>query len=161
MADRNVVVAEIRRTFGDRLSELEDRPAQLQHLAQSIDADGAGGAQGDPSARGYLLSHADPEDAWGLVPALWPAVKLALRNQEEALLVPLQFLVQAQTSPFRFTVFPDQVSQSALDALLFTGSDAGTGSFAEAFLRLCETWPYRILFVAAPYGRRGEQLFEA
>src|SRR5208282_2736698 len=78
MADRNVVVAEIRRTFGDRLSELEDRPAQLQHLAQSIDADGAGGAQGDPSARGYLLSHADPEDAWGLVPALWPAVKLAL-----------------------------------------------------------------------------------
>jgi hypothetical protein len=145
--------------LGEYARRHQDRPAQLQHLAQSIDADGA--AQGDPSALGYLLSHADPEDAWGLVPALWPAVKLALRTQEEALLVPLQFLIQAQTSPFRFTVFPDPVSQSALDALLFTGSDPGTGAFAEAFLRLCETWPYRILFVTAPYGRRGEQLYEA
>ena len=136
--------------LGEYARRHQDRPAQLQHLAQSIDADGA--AQGDPSALGYLLSHADPEDAWGLVPALWPAVTLALRTQEEALLVPLQFLIQAQTSPFRFTVFPDPVSQSALDALLFTGSDPGTGAFAEAFLRLCETWPYRILLLPRPTG---------
>ena len=58
-------------------------------------------------------------------------------------------------------VFPDPTSQSALDALLSTGPDAGTTPFADTFLRLCKVWPYRILFVAAPYGRRGEQLYEA
>ena len=75
--------------------------------------------------------------------------------------MPLQSLVQAQASPFRLAVFPDPVSQTALDALLSTGPDVGIMPFAEAFLRLCEVWPYRILFVAAPYGRRGEQLYEA
>jgi hypothetical protein len=40
-------------------------------------------------------------------------------------------------------------------------TDAGIGAFGEMFLRLCEAWPYRILFVTAPYGRRGEQLEES
>ena len=146
--------------LGEQARRHQDRSAQLQYMAQSIDADNDP-ARSNLAALGELLSQADPQVAWGLVPALRPTVKLAQRIREEALLAPLQFLVQAQTGPFRFAVFPDLASQSALDALLFTGSDAGAGPFADAFLRLCDAWPYRILFVAAPYGRRGEQLYEA
>ena len=149
--------------LGEHARRHQDRQAQLQYLAQSIDV-GDDAAPSNIAALGDmrdLLSHADPPDAWGLIPALRPAVELARRSREGALLVPLQSHVQAQTSPFRFAVFPDPVSQTALDALLSTGPDAGTMPFADAFLRLCEVWPYRILFVAAPYGRRGEQLYEA
>ena len=141
--------------LGERARRQQDRPALLQYLAQSIDS-------GDPAAPGRLpvlgdlLSHADPLDAWGLVPALRGAVELAAVVQEEVLLAPLQSLVQAQGGPFQLSLFPDRVSQSALGAL----QAADAGAFARAFLRLCEIWPYRILFVAAPYGRGGEQLTE-
>ena len=141
--------------LGEHARRHRDRQAQLQYLAQSIDADDSNlGALGD------LLNQAYPEDAWALVPALQPAVELARRIRENALLERLQVLVQ-EGSPFRSAVFPDPTCQSALDSLLFTGFDAGRVPFADAFLRLCQAWPYRILFVAPPYGRRGEQLHEA
>ncbi len=144
--------------LGEQARRHQNRSAQLQYLAQSINT-GDDAAQSNLAALGDLLSYADPEDAWGLVPALQPAVELAQRIREEVPLARLQSLILAQTSPFRSAVFPDPMRQSALDALLFTGSDAGT--FADAFLRLSEAWPYRILFVVAPYGRRGEQLSTA
>jgi hypothetical protein len=145
--------------LGEHARRHQDRPALLQHRVQLIDPHGDD-VERDLVALGELLAQADPEDVWGLVPALQPAVELAQRRQVEALLAPLQVLVPAQASPFRFTVFPDPASQSALEELLLTHIDAGTGPFGEMFLRLCEAWPYRILFVAPPYGRRGEQLSE-
>jgi hypothetical protein len=141
--------------LGERARRHQDQPALLQYLAQSIDPGDPGGLR----TLGNLLSRADPADAWGLVPALGPAVELARDLKEEELLAPLRSLVQAQGSPFLLTVFPDPVSQSALGTLRSAGS--GAGAFARAFLRLGEVWPYRILFVAAPYGRGGEQLREA
>lgn len=39
-----------------------------------------------------------------------------------------------------------------------TGRSVAQAGFLRAFLRLCAVWPYRILSVAAPEGRRGEQL---
>jgi AAA ATPase domain len=145
--------------LGEHAQRHQDRPAVLQHRAQSIGPDDE--VENDLVALGDLLTQADPDDVWGLVPALQPAVKLAQRRRVKALLPPLQALVQAEASPFRFTVFPDPASQSALEELLFTGADAGIWPFGGAFLRLCEAWPYRILFVVAPYGRRGEQLSES
>jgi hypothetical protein len=146
--------------LGEHARRHQNPPALLQHRAQLIDPDDDA-VEGDLIALGELLAQVDAEDVWGLVPAMRPAVELARRRRVEALLAPLQVLVQAQESPFRFAVFPDPASQSALEELLFTRSDAGIGAFGEMFLRLCEAWPYRILFVAAPYGRRGEQLSES
>ena len=138
--------------LGERARRHQDRLALLQYLAQSIDQDDPGSLH----ALGNVLSKADPADAWGLVAALGPAVELARRTQDEAVLAHLESLVRAPGSPFQLTVFPDPISQAALGTL----RAADSGAFARAFLRLVEVWPYRILFVAAPYGRGGEQLRE-
>ena len=138
----------------------QDRAALLQHQAQTISL-GDRPIERDLVVLADLLREADPDDMWGLAPALQPAVQAARWGRGEALLAQLRILVQAQPGPFRYAVFPDPVLQSILEGLLFTSSDAGTGPFGDAFLHLCETWPYRILFVAAPYGRRGEQLYES
>jgi hypothetical protein len=49
----------------------------------------------------------------------------------------------------------------ALDAMLLGAGEVGPRAFAERFLELCDGWPYRILFVQPPYGRRGEHLTES
>jgi hypothetical protein len=146
--------------LGEHARRHQHPPALLQHRAQLIDPEGES-VERDLVALGDLLAQADPEDVWGLVPAMRPAVETARRRRVGALLAPLQVHVQAQEGPFRYTVFPDPASQSALEDLLFTRTEAGIEAFGEMFLRLCEAWPYRILFVAAPYGRRGEVLEES
>jgi hypothetical protein len=48
----------------------------------------------------------------------------------------------------------EPIDPEARDTLKF----AAQAGFLTAFFTLCEIWPYRILSVAAPQGRRGEQL---
>ena len=146
--------------LGEHAWRHQNRPALLQHRAQSIEPD-TDTAKHDLVALRDLLAEADPEHVWGLAPALRPAVELALRQRFDPLLTSMQALVQASSSPFRYTIFPDHRSQVALEDLLFVGGDAGTDGFGTSFVRLCDAWPYRVLFVAAPYGRRGEQLSES
>ena len=57
----------------------------------------------------------------------------------------------------QLAVFPDLAAQSALDDLLSI-SPENDNVLQTGFVRLCDAWPYRILHVAAPRGRRGEQL---
>lgn len=138
----------------------EDRSALLQHRAQLVGLDNFI-IDRDLVALGDLLGKAQPLDLWGLVPALRPAVVLARRLHVTSFLVRLQARVQEDESPFRFAVFPDLSAQMALDEVLSNANRAANGHFADMFLRLCDAWPYRILFVAPPYGLRGEQLHES
>jgi len=87
----------------------------------------------------------------------------SVRTSPFTLTEPLAALVRATPSPFRTAVFPDAVPRSALSRVLRDANFEPMASVAQAeFLRgvfrLCAVWPYRILSVAAPEGRRGEQL---
>ena len=148
------------RQLGEQAQRMVDLRAILQYRAQTVDPD-------DPeltrrvSALGGLLTQAEPEDVWGLVPALRVAVEAAVEHGVRTLLDQLRVLVLAELSPFRYAVFADLVAQRALGELQRTGPDASAKDFGFFFVRLAETWPYRVLFVAPPYGRQGEQLTES
>jgi hypothetical protein len=104
-----------------------------------------------------LLQRADAADVWGLVPAFRPTVEAALRLNHP-LLDDLRRIVSAKESPFRYSVFRMTRGQEAVDTLMGPGTPP---SFGLAFLKLCDDWPYHILFVAPPYGRRGQRLSES
>lgn len=132
----------------------QDLPAQIQHRAQSIIVGRRGPS--DLAALGDLLSQADSQDLWDLVPALRSVVDTPGFSGVRTLIDKLRDLVSDSASPFRSAVFPDSEPQSVLDEMLRLLADPPR--FIGEFLRLCDVWPYRILYVAAPYGRRGEQL---
>lgn len=130
-----------------------------------------------------LLGQATPRDVWDLVPALRGPVSLALTLQRNPwsgygpgpetdtspllLAAPLRACVGHQLSPFRNAVFPDRRCQAALDNLLSVADLPRAGGperthrnkvFLDLFVLLCDSWPYRILYIAPPIGRRGERL---
>lgn len=131
-----------------------------------------------------LLGQATPRDVWDLVPALRGPVSLALTVQQKPwsgygpgpetdtspllLAAPLRACVGHELSPFRNAVFPDRRCQAALDNLLgvadlprVVGGPERTHRskvFLDLFLLLCDSWPYQILYVAPPIGRRGKRL---
>lgn len=122
--------------------------ALLQHHLQTFDpAD-----RRDLAVLGEILRGADAEDVWGLVPAFPPLA-------DPGVLSTLQAITQGPNSPFRYAAFHEPAVQEALDEVM--SADPSMRRFAGAFRGLCEAWPYRILFVAAPYGRAGEQLSES
>jgi hypothetical protein len=134
----------------------ENRSALLQHKLQTLHA----ADRRDLAILDELLIRVEPEDVWGLVPAFAPVVDPASAEYlHEGVLRALQATTQIPASPFRYAVFHDPAVQEALDDVL--SADTSIRRFADAFRRLCATWPYRILFVPAPYGRRGEQLSES
>jgi len=139
----------------------QDLAGQIQHRAQWIDSrDPVVGS--DMQALGRLLGQASPQDLWGLVPVLRPVLDpspfRSTRTLTEPLIGTLRNLVAEPESPFRLAVFPDSAVQSSLDDLLGSAPEADLSNFYSGFMRLCNIWPYRILYVAAPQGRRGEQL---
>ena len=97
-----------------------------------------------------------------------------------ALADPLIALVGQPRGPFRQAAFPEATAQTALDSLLSLvnplpppvirasdphrasfpapGANAARAWFLHSLLLLCDVWPYRVLYVAPPQGRRGEQL---
>jgi hypothetical protein len=136
-----------------------DRGAQLQYLAQTVDK-AADDVDAELDRFAEVLTKAQPLDIWNLVPALLDVVDVAAARRLSAILDPLQLQVFASGSPFHFAVFPDPASQRLLEAVQLA-PDRGPEAFAKAFLTLAGGWPYRILFVAPPYGRQGEQLSES
>jgi hypothetical protein len=148
--------AENMQQLGDYASRRRDRNALLQHRLQSLPP-GKDERDRTLSILADLLDQMDPTEMWGLVPALHPAVSAAVRTGRKGVLTRLQELVFAEESPFRYAVFPDDLAQAGLETLLLPGD---AGEFGKAFVRLTELWPYRILFVQPPFGRRGEQLSE-
>lgn len=148
--------------LGEHARRHEDLTGQIQYRAQSIDIRDPGAVNDLQALRG-LLGHASPQDLWDLVPVLRPvfdAFPLLTNTWKllEPLLGALHKLAAGLESPFRFAVFPDPVAQSALDGLLGSARDTDPEVFWSQYLRLCAVWPYRILYVAVPRGRRGEQL---
>jgi hypothetical protein len=139
----------------DRLAEHarrhDDTGAQLQHRLQTGPF-----SDRDLAVIGELLTQADSEVLWGLVPAMREVVEAAAGRGATAVLGPLEEDFHDELGPFRYAVFHDAAVTETLELLL-----SGRVSFAPAFLDLCRLWPYRILFVRPPYGRRGEQLSES
>ena len=144
----------------DHALRLRDRVALLQHRAQSINPADEQIAR-RLIALGGLITHAEPEEVWGLVPALRLPVEAAAERRLRALLSPLQAIVTAGSSPFRYSVFAERRAQTALERLQVIGPDAAPQEFGFAFVLLAQVWPYRVLFVSPPYGRLGEQLSES
>jgi hypothetical protein len=148
----------------------QDLPALIQHRSQSLDPSSPS-IDDDIAALKELLDQAGTQDLWSLMPALPLAVMLGevlgrRHFGRGSLIDSLRNLIRAPGSPFEITVFSDPECQSALDDMVRTAygtvqTESGESPnflFQQAFLRLCDVWPYRILYVAAPYGRRGEQL---
>ena len=133
----------------------EDLTGQIQHRTQRIDNSDPAGVD-DIQALGRLLGQASPRDLWDLVPVLYPILTRPL--MEPPVMGVLRDLITAREGPFRFAVFPDPTVQSALDDLVGTARENRFSAFRSRFERLCDVWPYRILYVTAPQGRRGEQL---
>jgi len=83
-----------------------------------------------------------------------------------ALATQLAAVVSTPPSPFRQAAFPDPGCQLALDKVMQARNRLAhepapyprAQEFLQAFLRLCKTWPYRVLYVAPPEGRRGDEL---
>lgn len=153
--------------LGEHALRHQDLAGRIQHRAQSILATGRISGT-DLAVLADLLSQAAPHDLWDLVPALQPAFNYGPDVGAEALIQSMRDLIAAGDSPFASAVFPDPARQSAVDELLGWQYEYDPGGdrvgrpfqerFTNAFLRLCEVWPYRILYVAPPFGRRGEQL---
>lgn len=164
-----------------------DVAAKVQHQAQSVRLDtfrvDPSRLMAALAELHAMVGQAAPRDVWDLVPALRGPVSLALTRPQNTysgfgpgpeadtssllLAAPLRAAVSHQRSPFRNAVFPDGRRQAALDALLRVADlNRGDGPermhrsklFLELFLRLCDEWPYRILYVAPPIGRRGDRL---
>ncbi len=153
--------AETLRQLADAAQRHRHREALLQHRLQSIgpEAEDLEGRQ--LSVLAELLDQAKPEEVWGLAPAFRPAIALALARQRDGIIDALRQLILAQESPFRYAGFPDRRTQRALEALLQGADRPDVGRFGEAYLNLCEAWPYRVLFVRPPFGRSGEMLSES
>ena len=64
----------------------------------------------------------------------------------------LRNLVASPENPLRFAALPDPPAQVALDNLLGMARETDLNEFRSRFVRLCESWPYMIRYVAAPQG---------
>lgn len=129
--------------LGEHARRFDDPASQL--LYQLL-------AGGDAPVLGALVEKVRLHEVAGLIPAFGPIV----RRGAATLLDLLRAAIEAPDNPLRHTVFPDPDAQAALEVL-----EARNGPFRDAFLGLCEAWPYRNLFVRLPYGRTGEQLAES
>lgn len=137
-----------------------DREALLQHRLQSFGT--------DPDSEGRqllvveeLLGQATPEEVWALVPAFRPAIALALERHADRTIDRLRRLILEDESPFRYAAFPDPRPQRALEELLRGADTPDLRRFGESYVDLCRAWPYRVLSVSPPFGRRGEFLTES
>lgn len=145
----------------DGLARLEERARRYRDISALVQcrAQLFGIGRPDLGPLTDLLKQAEPQHVWDLVPALAPVVDRARQWGDRPLLELLQMHVQED--PFPSVVFPDRKAQAALDDVLLGAGEVGPIPFAEWFLQLCDAWPYRILFVQPPFGRRGEHLAES
>ena len=137
--------------LADHARRHEDQCALLQHHLQTLDP----AAGRDLDVLGELLRGTEPQDVWALVPAF----RVLADVKRDGLLRTVRGIIHSPESPFRYASFHAPAVQDALDQVM--SADRSPGRFAEALRRLCADWPYRILFVSIPYGRRGEQLSES
>ncbi len=153
--------------LGEHARRHQDLAAQIQHQAQWTDI------HYDDASSGLtilfdLLATASARTLWDLLPALERPIRDVGRFDQSLMLARLPSLLMEPLSPFQTAVFPDPWPQSTLDQLLNAiGSESPRRAeaarsqrdeFRSRFLELCKVWPYRVLYVAPPQGRRGEQL---
>jgi hypothetical protein len=108
-----------------------------------------------------IVGQTQSQQIWALLPAFRTALELVIRLSTEWVIHPLRERVLAEDSPFRHAIFPDREAQAALEELLRATTETDGRSIARTFHTLCDKWPYRVLFVRPPYGRRGEVLSES
>ena len=154
----------------------QDEAAQLQHLLQTISISQVRAAGYDRSVLQEVLSRTTADILWHLLPAAGLAVASVTGWSADdesfsatayvALATQLAAVVSTPPSPFRQAAFPDPGCQLALDKVMQARNRLAhepapyprAQEFLQAFLRLCKTWPYRVLYVAPPEGRRGDEL---
>jgi hypothetical protein len=155
----------------------QDEAAQLQHLLQTMSI-----SQIRPTGfdRGTelreVVGRITADYLWQLLPAAgrvvasvtgWSAEDESFSaTADRALATQLAAVVSTRPGPFVQAAFPDPGCQRALDDVMQArnrlfhepSSHPTSPGFLQAFLRLCQDWPYRVLYVAPPEGRRGDEL---
>jgi len=150
-------------SLNDLAGRHQDVAAMLQYRLQLIENKGDG-ANTALAGLGGFLSGCTPAQLWDVAPGFLVVLdNLAAEDSDRARMVVVEQLLRlvlGPESPFRYAVFSDYEAQKRLDAV-HAAADKSTERFAAAYAELCRAWPYRILGVRPPYGRRGEQLTEA
>jgi hypothetical protein len=132
-------------------------------LQQQVDTQGSDRLLEKISA---LFIALNPKELWDIFPVLENVLQ-PLSNRKDTLPA-LNVLVLTESTPFKRAEFSDRRAQAALERLLkritsfvLDGTDLKVKAIAKAAIELCETWPYRVLYVQPPYGNTGFDNYES
>ncbi|WLB87860.1 hypothetical protein QIH91_35050 [Bradyrhizobium japonicum USDA 135] len=148
-------------------SAILQQRAQYHALAFSQDlsaADSTGKVSALREIAG-LLADLNSIQIWELVPALGLVIsELVVEYPDVPFLLRPKLIEEA--GPFQSASFADRWAEETLSTLVndaMSGEQSSTvdpdPTFAVHFERLCSAWPYRVLRVQPPYGRRGSRRF--